>query len=56
MRYKGNCHRGQVAFEVESDLKSGAFNCNCSICSRKGALLIAVPRDALKLLSSETDL
>lgn len=56
MRYKGSCHCGKVAFEVESDLSGGAVNCNCSICSRKGALLIAVPRDALKLLSPETDL
>jgi hypothetical protein len=56
MRYKGSCHCGKVAFEVESDLSGGAISCNCSICSRKGALLIAVPRDALKLLSPETDL
>ncbi|WP_119272177.1 GFA family protein [Taklimakanibacter deserti] len=56
MRYKGRCHCGKVAFEVESDLSGGAISCNCSICSRKGALLIAVPRDSLKLLSPETDL
>ena len=56
MRYKGSCHCGKVAFEVESDLTGGAVSCNCSICSRKGALLIAVPRDSLKLLSPETDL
>ena len=56
MRYKGSCHCGKVTFEVESDLSGGVVNCNCSICSRKGALLIAVPRDSLKLLSPETDL
>ena len=26
MRYKGSCHCGKVAFEVESDLKGGAIN------------------------------
>jgi hypothetical protein len=56
MRYKGSCHCGKVAFEVEGDLSAGAVACNCSICSRKGALLIAVPRGDLRLLSPETDL
>lgn len=56
MRYKGSCHCGKVAFEVEGDISAGAIVCNCSICSRKGALLLAVPRDALSLKSPETDL
>ena len=56
MRYKGSCHCGKVIFEIEGDLSTGVVNCNCSICSRKGALLIAVPRDRLSLLSPETDL
>ncbi|RUV29345.1 GFA family protein, partial [Mesorhizobium sp. M5C.F.Ca.IN.020.32.2.1] len=42
MLYKGNCHCGKIAFEVEGNL-TGAVRCNCSICSRKGALLWAVP-------------
>jgi hypothetical protein len=52
MRYKGSCHSGKVAFEVEGELE-GAVACNCSICSRKGALLWAVPRDQLRLLTPE---
>ena len=52
MIYKGSCHCGKVAFEVEGDL-TGAMACNCSICSRKGSLLWFVPRDNLKLLTSE---
>jgi hypothetical protein len=48
MRYKGSCHCGNIAFEVEGDL-TGAVACNCSICSRKGSLLWFVPRDNLRL-------
>jgi hypothetical protein len=51
MLYKGNCHCGKVAFEVEGEL-TAAVACNCSICSRKGALLWAVPRDKLRLTGS----
>lgn len=52
MRYRGGCHCGKVTFEVEGEL-TGAVSCNCSICSRKGALLWCLPRDQLHLLSSE---
>jgi hypothetical protein len=41
-----------LAFEVEGEL-TAAVACNCSICSRKGALLWAVPHDKLRLLTSE---
>jgi hypothetical protein len=52
MIYKGSCHCGKVAFEVEGELQ-GAMECNCSICSRKAALMWFVPRDRLKLLTPE---
>jgi len=52
MIYKGSCHCGRVAFEVEGELNE-AMACNCSICSRKGSLLWFVPRDRLHLLTSE---
>jgi len=55
MIYKGSCHCGQVAFEVEGDLTQ-VMDCNCSICSRKGALLWFVPRDKLRLLALEENL
>lgn len=48
MKYSGSCHCGNVSFEVEGTL-TGAMACNCSICSRKGALLWFVPRDQLKV-------
>jgi hypothetical protein len=53
MLYKGSCHCGQVAFEVEGDIKNG-LACNCSICSRKGSLLWFVPREKLQLKTPES--
>jgi hypothetical protein len=50
--YGGSCHCGAIRFEVEGEL-TGAVACNCSICSRKGALLWAVPRDQLRLLGPD---
>lgn len=52
MLHKGSCHCGSIAFEVEGDL-TAVVSCNCSICTRKGALLWAVPHDRLRLLSPD---
>ena len=52
MNYKGSCHCGKIALEVEGELTE-AMECNCSICSRKGSLLWFVPRDKLHLLTSQ---
>lgn len=48
MIYKGSCHCGQVAFEVEGELQK-VTQCNCSICSKRGYLLWFVPRNKLYL-------
>jgi hypothetical protein len=55
MIYKGSCHCGQVAFGVDGELAQ-VMDCNCSICSRKGALLWFEPRDKLRLLTPEENL
>jgi len=52
MIYKGNCHCGKIALEVEGEL-GGAMACNCSICSRRGSLLWFVPRGQMRLLTSD---
>ena len=52
MAHLGSCHCGAVAFEVEGEIEA-AVACNCSICARKGALLWAVPRDRLRLLTPD---
>jgi hypothetical protein len=53
--YKGSCHCGKVAFEVDGELQ-GVMACNCSMCSRRGSLLWFVPRDQLRLRTPESEL
>jgi len=55
MIYQGSCHCGRIAFEVEGEIER-VIDCNCTICSRKGALLWFVPRDRLRLRTPEADL
>jgi hypothetical protein len=55
MTYKGSCHCGKIAFEVEGDIEQ-LMECNCSHCSRKGYLLWFVPREKLTLKTPERDL
>ncbi len=52
MLYRGSCHCGNIAFEVDGEIEAVVV-CNCSICSRKGALLWAVPRSNLRLTTPE---
>lgn len=52
MNYRGSCHCGKVAFEVEGEIGS-AMSCNCSICQRKGSLMWFVPHDKLHLLTPD---
>src|SRR5690554_6368926 len=47
---KGNCHCKAVEFEV--DLENGLENvrrCNCSLCSRKGAVMAGVSLERLRV-------
>ncbi|GHD58621.1 GFA family protein [Jeongeupia chitinilytica] len=50
MKFTGSCHCGQVVFEIEGELTQ-VTECNCSICSQKGALLWGVPPDRFRLLT-----
>ena len=50
MKYRGSCHCGRVAFDVEGEI-SEVMSCNCSMCQRKGTLMWFVPRKALTLLT-----
>ena len=52
MNYRGSCHCGKVAFEVEDQINS-AMSCNCSMCQRKGTLVWFVPHDKLHLLTPD---
>jgi hypothetical protein len=52
MNYRGSCHCGRVAYDVEGTIDS-AMSCNCSICQRKGSLLWFVPREQFRLTTPE---
>ena len=55
MKHQGSCHCGEIRYEVDGEVKN-AMACNCSICSRKGALMWFVPRSSLKLLTPRSAL
>jgi hypothetical protein len=55
MKYKGSCHCGKIAYEVEGELKQ-VTECNCSICRRRGYLLWFVPRTSVHLDMPEAEL
>ncbi|MBC7940613.1 MAG: GFA family protein [Chitinophagaceae bacterium] len=49
-KHLGSCHCGGVKFEIDTEQPLGPFfKCNCSLCSRKGAVMGAAPRSALTL-------
>lgn len=55
MKHQGSCHCQNVKFEIESDLKE-ALECNCSICQRRGHLMVFTPESQFKLKSGENSL
>jgi len=53
-KYVGACHCGSVRFEVVTDEPLGPyFRCNCSLCSRKGAVMGEAAREDLKVTQGE---
>ena len=57
MTYRGSCHCGRIAYEVEGEPEpEQVITCNCSMCQRRGSMLWFVPREHLKLLTPEDNL
>ena len=50
--YHGSCHCGRVRFEIDAEI-ARVTRCNCSICAKKGALLLRVPPERFRLLAGE---
>ena len=55
MKYQGSCHCHSVKFEIESNLEK-IVQCNCSICIRRNAKMIMIPKENFKLLVGSKDL
>jgi hypothetical protein len=53
--YTGGCHCGQIRYETTTDL-AGVVSCNCSICTKRGALWTFVKPQQFALRSGEADL
>jgi len=50
--YFGSCHCGAIQFRIVSDLPE-LTTCDCSICSRKNALMVKVHESKFTLLQGE---
>ena len=50
MNYKGSCHCGNISFEVRG-LLTEVIQCNCSICSKRGALMWFVSKADFHLIT-----
>ena len=48
--YRGGCHCGAIAFEIETDFPE-LTTCDCSICRRRNALMVKVHESRFRLLA-----
>jgi hypothetical protein len=53
--YRGSCHCGAIQFQIEAEI-SDVYTCDCSLCSRKNALMTTVHEDNFLLLAGEDKL
>ena len=53
--YHGSCHCGAVRFTVEGPIDE-AYTCDCSLCSKKNALMATVHESRLTITAGEDKL
>jgi hypothetical protein len=53
--YRGSCHCGAIQFQIEAEI-TDVYSCDCSLCSKKNALMTTVHEDNFKLLAGEDKL
>ena len=51
----GGCHCGRVRFRAEVEVLE-AYDCNCSICTKKGFLHVIVPKERFQALHDPAEL
>ncbi len=52
---KGSCHCGTVHFEVDGGIEEYR-RCNCSICRRKGAIMVTARKEDFRLVAGADNL
>ncbi len=55
IRYTGSCHCGSVQFEVDTDVTQSVV-CDCSICKRRGAIMLRCNKQSLQITAGEEHL
>lgn len=53
--YRGSCHCGAVQFEIDTEITELTM-CDCSLCSKKNALMCTVHESRFKLLTGDAKL
>jgi len=53
--YQGSCHCGAVQFEIETEITEVTM-CDCSLCSKKNALMCTVHESGFRLIAGEDKL
>jgi hypothetical protein len=53
--YHGSCHCGAVRFTVEGSIEE-SYTCDCSLCSKKNAVMANVHESRLKIVAGEDTL
>jgi hypothetical protein len=53
--YRGSCHCGAVQFEIDTEITELTM-CDCSLCSKKNALMCTAHESRFKLLAGEDKL
>lgn len=53
--YQGSCHCGLITFRVKTDT-SFSTSCDCSLCRRRGAIVLRCDEEALEILSGQEHL
>lgn len=53
--YQGACHCGAIRFEIDTEITELTM-CDCSLCSKKNALMCTAHESAFKLIAGEDKL
>ncbi|KAK8090807.1 glutathione-dependent formaldehyde-activating enzyme [Apiospora phragmitis] len=53
--YRGNCHCKEFVYEAEIPEIRAANECNCSICTKKGALWVSPSKDSFHWVKGDED-